>query len=238
MMNKKIVALTLAAGLTSSVLMFSMSVFAADPAVAPDPVTASTPVTADLTINQKPSNPAIPAPSNPTTPTIPDKNNPGNVDANPQGLYGIAYYPSAFNFSGELNDNSTQQEFVATGSKQNRFNLGVKDKTRENKGWDVKAQLTGSVASIPGASLNIAGNSSVKVNNNGTLEADPTNAVTGATNVTVNGTQNTVMTANDQYHNSTYDYSLGIVKLVITNPSQVSAGNYTGNVVWTLTTAP
>ncbi|NTR21047.1 WxL domain-containing protein [Enterococcus faecium] len=236
---KKHVALFSSVLMMSTTLLGAGSVFAASQDITATPGNTSTNVTATLEL---PDNGGTnPTPPNPEPNPEPDPENPGNKPNNPNKAFGVAYQPNIFSIeSTKLNEAGEQVIPIKMPKNSGTFNVGVKDKTRGTKGWTLKAQLTGNIASQPGVSIETKnGSGEVKVNNNGNLEALTDQQVVGARNVSISGTEALIMTGQEgKVHNDVYDYDLGNVSLKIADAKKVQAGTHTGSVNWNLSQTP
>ncbi|MEB7868937.1 WxL domain-containing protein [Enterococcus faecium] len=224
--------------LFSSVLMMSTTLLGAGGVFATEasPKTANTPVTAELTINETPSKPVAP---------VEPGEGGGDNTTDITGLYGIAYTPSALSGRAELIEKG-QQEIQLTNSKstENKFNVGVQDKTRKNdQQWVLKAKLTWEDDTnnyMSGTSITATGGN-VKENKDGTLEELTSGQVTTqAENLSIGQiSESEIMKAtNGQTMNGVYNYQFQSPKLVIPNTERVAAGNYSGNINWNLENTP
>ncbi|EGP5172059.1 hypothetical protein A5813_002601 [Enterococcus faecium] len=239
---KKHVALFSSVLMMSTTLLGAGSVFAASENIDANPATTSTPVQAVLELpNSGGTNPTPPTP--PVDPGNPDPDNPGNVPNDPNGAFGMAYQPDVFNFGTvSLKETGTQEinaKMPTTGD--NKFHVGVKDKTRETKGWTLKAKLTGSLSEQDGVSIEIGnGSGDVKVNNDGNLVNAPEGTVTGQSSVSAGKTEALVMSGTQgKIHNDVYDYELGAVKIKIQDAKTIQAKDYRGSAVqWNLERTP
>lgn len=225
----------------STVLMGAVQASAAITSEAANPAQTTTEVQANLQIpSGGGDNPEPPSPVDPNKPV--DPNNPGNKPNNPNGPFGIAYQPNVFNFGTHELKESGEQLISAQmpTSGDQKFHVGVKDKTREQKGWTLRATLVGDITTQPGISI-VTGNATGEVQENisGVLSSAPVGSVTGNQNVEIDEAGALIMTGNDSVtHNSVYDYDLGSVQLKIENAKLVSAKNYTGSVNWDLSVTP
>ena len=228
----------------------SGSVFAADQVQQiADPASASTPVTADLTTpTQKTPNP----PSDPNNPAITENKPADDGVTGESGNLGIAYYPKGFSFKGTLGDSDlTLYDSGSNPSGGNvTYNIGVKDNTRQNNSWILTAQLQWSNSELPGSTITVTNpdQGKVKLNQNNGIsnfqESDlvPQSDVQGEETVTIGKDVATVMTKSiGTVGKGTYDYSLGSVgslKLMIPNATNLVAKQYSGNVNWNLQISP
>ncbi|MFS1046762.1 WxL domain-containing protein [Enterococcus faecium] len=227
--------------LASTTLLGAGQAFAASTSTNADPASTQTPIQATLSLpTNGGTNPTPPSPVDPSHPTDPD--NPGNKPNNPGGTFGIAYQPDVFNFGTHELAESGLQSFAAQlpTSGDRAFHVGVKDKTREQKGWTLQATLEGSISQQPGISILVGnGSGEVKENDGTSLVAAPVGAVTGRSDVEITTSVAEVMSGSDSFtHNSVYDYQLGTPTLKIADAKQVAANTYSGNVNWNLSVAP
>ncbi|ELA94244.1 WxL domain-containing protein [Enterococcus faecium] len=156
------------------------------------------------------------------------------------GLFGIAYQPYEFNFQA-VNSKSTSFSTTAPAPEGKTWNVGVKDKTNDTKGWELKASLHGNVVDNAHATLSFTNSTGVKENNgSGTLgELNVPGTVTAESSVSIDGsTQKPVMTGvNDQLKNAyAYDYQMDDVTL--TFGANTPANQYSGYINWNLSVAP
>ena len=226
----------------------SGNVYATDSTQMADPASASTPVTADLTT---PKTPTPNPPSDPNNPAI-TENKPSDEVTGESGNLGIAYYPKGFSFKGTLGvSNLTLYDSGSNPSGGNvTYNIGVKDNTRQHNSWKLTAQLQWSNSELPGSEITVTNpdQGKVKLNtNNGTNpfktdDLKQQSDVQGETTVTISKDANPVMTKNTgTVGKGTYDYSLGSVgnlKLMIPNATDLVAKQYSGNVNWNLVMGP
>lgn len=240
--------------LGSAVLIASLvnggSVFAATTGTGSqaDPNSASTPVTTTLTV------PHTNTPKAPTDPTDPTNglNKQGTVNGE-DGNLGIAYYPKAFKFSGQLGASELNLSDVGENNSSHNatYNIGVKDNTHTNNQWSLTAQLTWTKGNLPGAEIKLANvNGTVmQNNNNGTDNFDTNNlvsqapqVVTGKSNVSIGQVATPIMSKSSTTVGiGTYDYKLGdlgALKLNIPNATSLQAGDYSGTVTWNLAVTP
>ncbi len=200
----------------------------------PDPATANTPVSAELTINE--------TPEKPTPPTEPDQGG-GDQDTGITGLFGIAYAPSGLTGTKQLEESGETTIDLSNNSgsnDENKHNVGVQDKTRaKNRNWTLKAQLSweGDNASYMVGSKITGTEGNLKLNNEGTL-TDVTNGevTSDAASLEINtDSQTQIMQAQKgKVVNGVYNYQFKDPKLVIPKSENVTAGTYSGNIVWTL----
>ncbi len=234
---KKHVALFSSTLMMSTTLLGAGSVFAASESTNATPATAETPVQAVLELpDGGGTNPTPPSPVEPEEPE-----NPGNKPNDPTGAFGIAYQPNKFEFKAtKLNESGTQSIALAEGKgNADTFHLGVKDKTRDTKGWSVQAQLTGDITSQRGVTIKMTGSRQVKVNKGNELINAPEGSATGFENISVGSSAVNVMQGNaGQIHNDVYDWGLGTVTMEIADAGQVQAGSHSGSLNWNLSQTP
>lgn len=226
----KKLALLSAVAVSSAALLGGANAFAATDSN--DATQTETPVTATFTL---PDGGGV-------NPTPPGGGDGDNGDNELPGEWGIAYQPKSFNFPETQLQESGEQTIQATKTKS--FNVGVKDKTRGTKGWELKASLSWTGDAIEGAKITTTASGEVKVNKNTGEEFQSSDLVatdkaTGVSNVEINSTENVVMTGNPgERHNDVYDYDLGDVSLHLADAGQVEGKSYNGKVVWNLTATP
>ncbi|OQO69939.1 hypothetical protein BH747_08490 [Enterococcus villorum] len=227
-------------GLCASFLLVnSIGVSAASTTINPAPSTAETPITAPLLLpDNGGSNPT--PPSNTKDPASPT--DPGNKSNNPTVAFGIAYEPGTFTIpSTKLVETGSQTINVTMPKNSGTFDIGVKDKTRDTKGWTLKAQVVWDNAE-QGMSIQTGHTgTNAKVNTGGGNLVDaPAGSITAAPNVEItSGAQALLMTGTQGFiHNDTYDYDLGQVALKIANAKTTTADNHTGHVEWNLAVTP
>ncbi|MBO1138249.1 WxL domain-containing protein, partial [Enterococcus faecalis] len=234
---KKYLSLTCATIIAGMSVMGGATTFATE--ADSQPSSAATDVKAVFTApeTQNP-NPVGPDGVKPTDPGYDDKTD--NKDLNPEGNFGLAYVPKAFDFgSHELTE---EGRFQAT--KKTSFNVGVKDTTYGTTGWKVTATLSdlsnGKQESLAGAFLTTTSASTINVNKNagGDVAFTPSDLTpvsageaTTAGNVTISSSESPIMSGTKgKIHKSVYDLNLGDVTLNIPDMSKVSTGMYTGTV--------
>lgn len=202
-----------------------------------DPNSAQTTVTTTLTLNQTVTKPVAPTgPGNGGADKVTDIN----------GLFGIAYAPESFNASAQLSDDGQQEiPLQNTKSTQNKFNIGVQDKTRQNDHqWTLKAKLawTGDTNGYMNGTTITASSGAVSENVNGTLKTFTGTAPvsTNASNLTIGQTAETeiMKSTNGQTMNGVYNYQFQSPKLVIPNVKTVTSGTYNGVINWNLENTP
>lgn len=226
----KKLALLSAVAVSSAALLGGASAFAATDLN--EATQSETPVTATFTLPDGGG-------TNPTPPGGEDGDNDNNELPSE---WGIAYQPKSFNFPETKLKESGHQTIEAT--KTSSFNVGVKDKTRGTKGWTLKASLAWTGDAIEGAKITTTASGDVKVNTNtggefNPSDLQPTDKVTGESNLEINSIENVVMTGKPgERHNDVYDYDLGNVTLDIADAGKVEGKSYNGKVVWNLTATP
>ena len=230
-------------------LLSSGGVYAAEPTQTADPASASTPVTADLTTPQQMT---PKPPSDPNNPDITENEPVGGGVTGEEGNLGIAYYPKSFKFTGDLGAATLNLPDSGSNSLEEdvTYNIGVKDNTRQHNSWTLTAQLKWNNDELPGSEITVKNpdQGKVKLNtNNGTdlFKADDLQLqsdVQGETTVTISKDVATVMKKNTgTVGKGTYDYSLGSVgslKLMIPDATDLVAKSYSGNVNWNLQISP
>ncbi|CAM4026200.1 WxL domain-containing protein [Catellicoccus marimammalium] len=229
-----------AVALLSTSMLGAATSFAASAEYEPNPSEAKTPVNAKFKL---PDNGGEnPDPSNPTDPEHPDKNPDGNKPLDPKGPFGIAYVPNRFetkNFDeGEVLNESGEQNFEF---KTIDARVGVKDKTRTQGGWTLKARLDWTGTALPGSKILANTDNQVQINK-GEGQYEPTSEVTTQSNLLINNQDSVIMSgqnlSGDEVYNSTFDLQLKDPKLQIADAGKVHEGTYTGNVTWTLAATP
>lgn len=174
---------------------------------------------------------------NPSVPEDPDGNDNTNNDSDQ--AFAIAYQPKQFDFGTSTLQESGEQVIHARNT--NPYRVGVKDKRRLAESWTLNASLewTGDNSNqMTGTTIQVS-NTEVKKNVEGeaTGSVNP-DGVTGVNTFTLGTDATTVMSADATQRNAVYDDKLTDVNLVIPEAGNVSAGNYTGTVTWTLESAP
>lgn len=239
-------------------LIGSSAVHAATDGSNPDPANRETPVTATLTIegtNPMPPDPDTNGPK-PTDPSIPNPS--------PKGPFGISYVPIEFSTEAtSLNDSGEQTVDFKPNKDGDSFHVGVKDKTRDKKGWNLTASLnwdtapigssikfnnqTGSTPDAEPIKNNVGNDSAAKLESltvqNGAGQIS-SGATDGVISISTDGTASNIMSAKTltsataSYH-GVYDYKIGKASLFIPETSKVKAGTYTGGKVdWNLALVP
>ncbi|MDB1654097.1 WxL domain-containing protein [Enterococcus durans] len=231
-------------------VMCSSATYAATDGGEGDPKTRETPVTATLTIEGE-----NPMPPNPDT----NGPKPGDTGA-PKGPFGISYVPLKFETKAtNLNDSGEQIVPFEPTNTDESFHVGVKDKTRDTRGWTLTAKLDWESAP-EGFSVKFDNQSDTEPikNNVGTaaeaklesltdkngskhiVSGDTTKGITlkrDGTPVAIMSAEN--ITSGDASYNGVYDYKIGKASLVIPDTSKVKAGSYTGGkVTWNLELTP
>lgn len=170
--------------------------------------------------------------------------------------FGISYVPRTFDFgSTKLHDSVNEQTITTTKQEGKSFNVGVKDKRREDtQTWTLNVKHNISIDNgYQGVTLTIPTSGEVQRNMNdgvtpfeegdliGQVQKNSQNEVNKAENdhMTITTEDKTIMYANDgQFVNGVYDLELGNVSLQIPDPSRVPEKTLSGNVTWTLTNTP
>lgn len=162
--------------------------------------------------------------------------------------FGIAYQPKSFVFQeNNLHSSGEQEISISNEHPGATYNVGVKDKSHDTKGWELKAQLLWKNHNLPGSSITTNGNVLSKNLNHGSdfnrsqdLEALTSNKEASIVdNLEIHSTPTTVMTGNEGViHDSVYDDQLENLKLKLIDTSLVAAGAYSGTVNWDLQLTP
>ncbi|MGM0172908.1 WxL domain-containing protein [Enterococcus sp. DIV0800] len=246
----------LAIPLLSLGLISSSVAHAATNASVPDPAERKTPVTATLTIEG--GNPAPPDPD--TNGPKPDPGNP--ADPAPQGPFGISYVPLKFSTKAtSLQDSGEQTVPFEPAKSGDSFHVGVKDKTRDQRGWSLTAELNWATAP-EGSSIKFDNKNDLSPIKNNTGSADAANLesltkdngeghlsaggldgeitlTTGAGSAVNILSAENIPTSEKASYNGVYDYKIGDASLVIPDTSKVKAGTYSGGEVnWNLALTP
>lgn len=170
--------------------------------------------------------------------------------------FGISYVPKTFDFgSTKLQDSIKEQTITTTNKNGKTFNVGVKDKRREDtQTWSLNVRHSISVDNgYQGVELKVPLEGQIKRNMNdgitpfeeedliGQVQKNDQNEVNKAENdqLMITSEDKAIMYANGgQFVNGVYDIELGDVSLQIPDPSRVSEKTLSGNVTWTLTNTP
>lgn len=168
--------------------------------------------------------------------------------------FGISYVPKTFDFgSSNLLDSVNKQTITATKQEGKTFNIGVKDKRRENtQTWSLNVKHDINIDNgYQGVTVTIPTNGDIHRNMNDgeqkfqssdlieQVKKNQTNEVKNVTNIDVNTQEKTIMhTTGGQFVNGVYDLDLGEVTLNIPDASKVPAQTISGNVEWTLSNTP
>ncbi|MBE9855620.1 hypothetical protein G8B32_13425 [Enterococcus faecalis] len=228
----------------------------------PDPASANTPVQVELQPKDMTNEPVTPPNTN--IPEVPDPDNPGNNKPGTgggdngttiSGTFGIAYAPGKLvnkdtkvelgkNIEADGSQNIALKTYSDDGSKDNvdYLNVGVRDTTsKTGRSWTLSAQLSWTGDNVPGSSIKASGVGQVTENNKGSLiqTSKITNDVDGKGDLVIgtNAATNIMSAKADQVMAGTYNYGFVMPKLVLENPSNVAAGTYKGNIVWSLSNA-
>jgi len=220
--------------LASTTLLGAASVFAEVSQPAEGMLnTAQTPINAVLTVNEHPNKP--------TPPTDPGQGG-GDQETEIDGLFGIAYAPKTLNVTDELTDGTKEQELDLAHENKTAYNVGVQDKTRvKDRNWTLSARLSwvdDDNNYMVGTTIK-ASEGNVKLNTSGKLtevSGQEVNLASNAENVTIgqDSSVDLMKASVGKTVNGVYNYQFKHPKLVIPNPSKVPAGNYSGNITWTL----
>lgn len=123
----------LAIPLMSLGLVWSSSAFAATDGQNPDPASRKTPVSASLISDD--TNPVPPVPEiNGPDPSKPD-------ETGPTGPFALSYVPRSLETASTKLKDSGEQTIPFTMTEAQNGHVGVKDKTRGSKGWQLTAAL-------------------------------------------------------------------------------------------------
>lgn len=227
--------------LASTTLLGAGQAFAATTGTQAQPANTQTPIEAELTIPADGGTNPTP-PNESPNPGTPDEDNPGNTPNNPAGTFGIAYQPDIFNFGSVELQEQGNQTINATNPTSGYFHVGVKDKTRNTKGWTLQASFNGDLANQPGVSIFLGnGSGDVKVNQSGTLVDAPSGSVSGqgSVEISLNKPATVMEGLIGTVHNDVYDYQLGTVQLNLADAKTVQSGTYSNSTVdWNLSVAP
>ena len=202
----------------------------------------TTNVATTLTPEQNTSNPTPPQPVGPN-----QNSNSNNTNNSLDSNFGIAYQPTAFDFQ-ESNLKSSGEQEISINNKHSgaTYNVGVKDRTHDTKGWELKAQLLWKNHDLPGSSIMTEGNVLRKNVNVGSdfkagdlQEIVPQSEASIVDNLNIISAPTLVMTGTaGMIHDTVYDDQLDGIKLKIMDTSKVSAGSYSGTVNWNLQLTP
>ena len=215
----------------------------------PVPSTAETPVTADLTT---PNTPTPNPPSDPADPNNTENEQVSGGVTGEEGNLGIAYYPKSFKFTGDLGADTLNLHDSGSNSSEKdvTYNIGVKDNTRQRNSWTLTATLSWVGNELPGSTITVTNPNDDKVRKNindgvnsfSNSDLVPQSDVQGEMTVTISKDVATVMKKNTgTVGKGTYDYSLGSVgslKLMIPDATDLVAKSYSGNVNWNLQISP
>lgn len=159
------------------------------------------------------------------------------------GLFGIAYMPEQFTCKAQLQEAGTQKiNLNSHDSSNNKYNIGVKDKTRSDKHpWSLNTSLTWTDTKnyVPGMYIETS-MGTIKENVDGKLEElQNDEVISSSTTLQITNTESEVMHAVDgKVLNGIYNYQFESPQLVISDTSRVPAGTYTGNINWNLSDVP
>lgn len=168
--------------------------------------------------------------------------------------FGISYVPSTFDFgTTKLQDSVNEQTITATKESNKTFNVGVKDKRRENtQTWSLNVKHSINIDNgYQGITLTIPTDGEVQRNmNDGShdfqssdlisqVQKNSTNEVQKISDINVTTEEKTIMhTTGGQFVNGVYDLNLGDITLNIPDSSKVAAQKISGSVEWTLSNTP
>ncbi|STD22022.1 WxL domain-containing protein [Enterococcus mundtii] len=168
---------------------------------------------------------------------------------------GISYIPATFDFGATKLIDNVQKQTVSTKKENKTFNVGVKDKRRQDtQHWSLNVKHNMSINNgYQGVSLTVPINQDIKRNMNDGVSDFQSNELTDqikkygsdevkkAEESTINITtqENTIMhTTGGQFVNGVYDLELGDVTLNIPDASRIPAQTIDGTVEWTLSNTP
>lgn len=168
--------------------------------------------------------------------------------------FGISYVPETFDFgTTKLHDSVNEQTITATKESNKTFNVGVKDKRRENtQTWSLNVKHNINIDNgYQGITLTIPTDGEVQRNmNDGShgfqssdlisqVQKNSTNEVQKISDINVTTEEKTIMhTTGGQFVNGVYDLNLGDITLNIPDSSKVAAQKISGSVEWTLSNTP
>ncbi|WP_195513972.1 WxL domain-containing protein [Enterococcus sp. 1001283B150225_161107_E12] len=168
---------------------------------------------------------------------------------------GISYIPKTFDFGTTKLTDNVQEQTVETKNGEKTYNVGVKDKRREDtQQWSLNVKHNLSIDNgYRGVTLTVPINGEVKRNINDGKSPFQENELTDQVKkydqdevqkaevdkINVTSTDNTIMhTTGGQFVNGVYDLELGNVTLNIPDASKVPAQTINGTVEWTLSNTP
>ncbi|ELA94241.1 BspA family leucine-rich repeat surface protein, partial [Enterococcus faecium] len=168
------------------------------------------------------------------------------------GTFGIAYYPTAFDFENKRVSEGMELERFGLKNKMTQdYHIGVKDFRGNGSGWNLYATARWDKESMKRAGAKILlghqGNDVYCNTNNGKdpfesgqLTGCPRNIATGANNPYLLPDEPKLIMGGKvgKTHQAVYDYELDYVQLNIPNPYSVASGSHTGSITWTLSDAP
>lgn len=241
---KKYLSLTCATIIAGMSIMGGATTFAAEDSSQASSATTDVKAVFIAPETQNP-NPVGPDGVKPSDPEYNDKTD--NKDLDPQGNFGLAYVPKAFDFG----THELSEEGTFKAKKVTSFDVGVKDTTYGTTGWKVTATLSDlkneKNEDLKGASLATTSDTTVKMNKNagGDVAFTPSDLTpvsdgeaTTTGNIAITNSESSVMSGTrGKIHKSVYNLGLGDVTLNIPDMSQVSTGTYSGTVNWNLAVA-
>jgi len=198
-----------------------------------------TPINAKITLDQ---NPVAPIP-----PIAPEGGSDESTGIN--NLFGVAYAPGMLSGRGELQEQGTTIINLSANGKnsQNKHNVGVQDKTRgKDRNWHLTAQLewvNDDQGYLDGTMIT-ATNGNVRLNDGkGRLSEVTENEVSlGIQDEIITISKSApveIMKANvGKTVNGVYNYQFTNPQMVIPNSETVTAGLYSGNIIWNLVNVP
>ncbi|MFS1046757.1 toxin Cry1Ac domain D-VI-related protein [Enterococcus faecium] len=151
--------------------------------------------------------------------------------------------PEQFTCKAQLQEAGTQKiNLNSHDSSNNKYNIGVKDKTRSDKHpWSLNTSLTWTDTKNYVSGMYIETSmGTVKENVDGKLEElQNDEVISSSTTLQITNTESEVMHAVDgKVLNGIYNYQFESPQLVISDTSRVPAGTYTGNINWNLSDVP
>jgi len=186
------------------------------------------------------------------TPSLENGNIPSqdvdNVKPETSSIFGIAYMPKEIIVqSTQLEEDSYLQSIPIRPTKD--YHVAVRDQRMTTSDWRLEAQLIWDGNKLPNSSIQTTNSfGEVKKNiNTGTNSfqssdfTDNDGSVEGEPNAVINSSAPSLIMSSYSSqipHNGVYDYELGNLSLNLTSPGTIPPGNYTGNINWTLVSAP
>ncbi|EON3044825.1 BspA family leucine-rich repeat surface protein [Enterococcus hirae] len=185
------------------------------------------------------------------TPSLENGNIPSqdvdNVKPGTSSIFGIAYMPKKIIVQSTQLGDGYFQSIPIQPTKD--YHVAVRDQRMTTSDWRLEAQLIWDGNKLPNSSIQTTNSfGEVKKNiNTGTNSfqssdfTDNDGSVEGEPNAVINSSAPSLIMSsyNSQIpHNGVYDYELGNLSLNLTSPRTIPPGNYTGNINWTLVSAP